>query len=48
METESPAETIVLDEPENQSFFGFQIGADINLEKSVVVFQKLRKSLGLT
>jgi hypothetical protein len=42
METQTPTESIVLDEAENQSFLGFKLGALINLEKSVV-FQQLRK-----
>src|SRR6266540_1635114 len=37
-----PTESIVLDEAENQSFFGFQIGSAHPFRKSVV-FQKLRK-----
>ncbi len=44
METETPAEPIIVDEAENQSFFGFKFGALINSEKSVD-FQQLRKTL---
>jgi hypothetical protein len=47
METETPAESIVVDEAENQSFLGFKFGAIIDLEKSVV-FQQLRKRLWTT
>jgi hypothetical protein len=32
METETPAEPIIVDEAENQSFFGFKFGALINSE----------------
>ena len=44
METETPAEPIIVDEAENQSFLGFKFGALINSEKSVD-FQQLRKTL---
>jgi hypothetical protein len=44
METETPAESTVLDEAENQSFLGFKLKALIHLGKSVV-FQQLRKRL---
>jgi hypothetical protein len=44
METETPAESIIVDEAENQSFLGFKFGALINSEKSVD-FQQLRKTL---
>src|SRR6266849_2733058 len=44
METETPAEPIVVDEAGNQSFLGFKFGALINSEKSVD-FQQLRKTL---
>jgi hypothetical protein len=36
METETPAESIVVDEAENQSFLGFKLEALIHLEKTVV------------
>jgi hypothetical protein len=42
METKIPAESIVPDEAENQSFLGFKLEALIHLEKSVA-FQQLRK-----
>jgi hypothetical protein len=35
METETPAESIVVDEAENQSFLSLKFGALIDLEKSV-------------
>jgi hypothetical protein len=35
-----PAESIALDEAENQAFLGFKFGSTINLEKNVV-FQQL-------
>jgi hypothetical protein len=41
METETPAESIVVDDAENQSFLGCKFGAPIDLEKSVV-FQQLK------
>jgi hypothetical protein len=41
METKIPAESIVPDEAENQSFLGFKLEALIHLEKSAV-FQQLR------
>jgi hypothetical protein len=44
METETPAESIGVDDAENQSFLSFKFGALIDLEKSVV-FQQLRKGL---
>jgi hypothetical protein len=47
METETPAESLVVDEAENQSFLGFKFGALIDLEKSVVS-QQLRKTLSTT
>jgi hypothetical protein len=47
MEMETPAESIVVDEAENQPFLGFKFGALINSEKSVV-FQQLRKTLSTT
>jgi hypothetical protein len=33
METQTPAEPIIVDEAENQSFLGFKFGALINSEK---------------
>jgi hypothetical protein len=42
VEAETSAESIILDEAENQSFLGFIFGTLINSEKSVV-FQQLRK-----
>ena len=33
METETPAESLVVDEAENQSFLGFKFGALVHLEK---------------
>ena len=44
METQTPAESIVVDEAENQSFLRFKFGARIDLEKSVI-FQQLRPRL---
>src|SRR5215471_15363451 len=44
METETPAESIVVDEAQNQSFLSFKFGALIDLEKSVI-FQQLRTRL---
>lgn len=44
METETPAESITVDEAENQSFLSFKFGALIDLEKSVI-FQQLRTRL---
>ena len=38
METETPAEPIVVDEAENQSFLAFKFGALINSEKKVWIF----------
>jgi len=44
METETPAESIVVDEAQNQSFLSFKFGALTDLEKSVI-FQQLRTRL---
>ena len=42
MEAETPAESIVLDEPQNQSFLGSKLGSAHPFRKNVV-FQQLRK-----